>query len=136
MSDFGLLTALRSDQFLLLSKQNASYAPLSRRPCQIYLLSYHRDRILAAAEAAERSHPHLEGDSGLELLTDQVQQHVAEKAASEALKVSQSPERKRQHPRTDLSFSGSHCRRSKWRHFNVVHHHPTSTADGPLSSIS
>ena len=91
MGDVGLLTSLRWDHFLLLSKQNALYAPSSRQPCQLYLLSYHRDRILAAAQAAERSYPHLEGDSGLELMADQVQQHVAGKDLSEALKVGQDP---------------------------------------------
>ena len=89
MDDVGLVTSLRYDQLLLLSKDNANFAPPNRRPCPLYILSYHRDRILAAAEAAERTHSHLEGDQGLDMLAIKIQEHLSSTNSddTEALKV-------------------------------------------------
>ncbi|KAG8529482.1 uncharacterized protein KY384_006119 [Bacidia gigantensis] len=89
MDKIGLVTTIRDDQLLLLNKENATFAPPSRRPSPLYLLSFHRDRILAAAQAAGRSCKELEGDKGLELLACKIQSHrkSANRDVEDALKV-------------------------------------------------
>ena len=91
MESVGLVTSIRRDQLLLTVKENASFAPSRLMPCPFYMLSFHRDRILAAAQAVGRSYPFLEGDSGLNIMADKVQQHVSGKTAdcTQALKVRQ-----------------------------------------------
>ena len=89
MDNVGLVTSLRNDQLLLLSKENATLGPPNRGPCQLYMLAYHRDRILAAAHAASRTLPNLEGDKGLDVLLNHVQAHLSSTNSddTEALKV-------------------------------------------------
>ena len=89
MDDVGLVTSLRHDQLLLLSKDNTNFGPPNREPCQLYMLSHHRDRILAAAHAASRTLSHLDGDKGLDVLISHVQAHLfnTNSDETEALKV-------------------------------------------------
>ena len=89
MDQVGLVTSIRYDQLLLLSKENANFAPPNRRPCPLYMLSYHRDRILAAAQEIAREIPNLEGDRGLDAFAAQIHAHVAgaQDDDEEALKV-------------------------------------------------
>lgn len=49
--DFLIISTLRSDIELARNKQNDTFSPNSPRPCQFYMLSFHLDRMLAAARA-------------------------------------------------------------------------------------
>lgn len=90
MEQVGLVTSLRDDKLLVHNDDNGTFAPPHRRPCRLYMLAYHRDRILAAAEAASRAHPDLEGDKGLDFLAAHIHDHVFRKYGGdieEALKA-------------------------------------------------
>ena len=89
MEQTGLVSSIRHDSLLLLSDENSSFAPPIYRPSPFYMLSFHLDRILAAAAAAGRAYPHLRGRSGLELLGKMIEQYVVSLALNEvqALKV-------------------------------------------------
>ncbi|KAI9768847.1 MAG: hypothetical protein M1840_004661 [Geoglossum simile] len=77
-ADFSLFSSLRYDPGLLQSPENASVSCAPGTPSPFYMLRYHRDRMLLAAEyfqwdsAALR----LAGDAGLERLNQELEAEV------------------------------------------------------------
>ena len=92
--DVGLVTTLRSEPFLLMSKENASLAPPNGTACQLYMLQYHRDRLFAAAKALGRTYPLLGSEKGVDYLAAQILGHLKSKHGdpddNEPLKVGMS----------------------------------------------
>ena len=89
MENVGLVTSIRYDSLLLFNNNNNAFVPSSRQSSRLYMLSFHRDRILAAARAADRPCTQLEDVSGLELLADTIQKHASTQQIEDpqALKV-------------------------------------------------
>lgn len=76
--NFQIFTSLRSDALLLKCLENNKYSFKPPMPSQFYMLSYHRDRMLAAAQAFdwERVAHFLSGDNGLAELDSQIHEHL------------------------------------------------------------
>lgn len=91
MESVGLVTSIRSDMQLLSLEENAFFVPTHHSPehFTLYLLSYHRDRIIEAAEAAGREYPGYKNQAGLEKFASEIVSHVPRKDFddNEALKV-------------------------------------------------
>ena len=74
--DIGILTTLRSEPLLLMSKENVSLVPSKEKPCQFYMLQYHHDRLFAAAKASDRTISFLGGEGAVESLATQILGHL------------------------------------------------------------
>lgn len=75
-SHFDIFTSIRSDKILTQSALNAELSA-SGQPSQFYMLRYHRDRMLAAAQhfSWEDAIKTLAGPAGLTLLEKTLLQH-------------------------------------------------------------
>lgn len=89
--DFEITTSLRKDNILRVSTHNTALAIDASLPCQFYMFRFHRDRILAAVQAFDRSCESLEGLAGLQYLEKMLQSHLESTYGNpnypEALKV-------------------------------------------------
>ncbi len=91
--EFSLLTSLRHDPILLRSDENTVLSGRAGQPTAFYMLRYHRDRLLEAAEhfAWENVTSRLGGDAGLvrfhDNLTTEVGARQTSMTAMEPLKV-------------------------------------------------
>ena len=79
--DFNIISTIRSDAILGYSSENSWLDPPingapARSPAQFYMLSYHRDRMLDAAEAFGRDTSPLEGPKGLIELSEKLHDHL------------------------------------------------------------
>ncbi|MCJ1352566.1 MAG: hypothetical protein MMC33_002550 [Icmadophila ericetorum] len=76
--DFQIFTSLRSDALLLTCPQNHQHSSSPPTPTQFYMLNYHRDRLLAAAQAFNWDHAIrvLSGNNGLAKLDSQLHEHL------------------------------------------------------------
>lgn len=94
--DFDIISTVRSDASLLYSHQNtwvnaAISGTLARSPLQFYMLGYHRDRMLHAAEAFGWDPTSLEGPQAfkklLEMLHDHLEREYNDRTYAAPLKV-------------------------------------------------
>lgn len=77
--EFEITTSLRNDSILRESPLNTMLAPSACESCQFHMLSYHRDRMLAAAHAFSSSKSFLRTNLGLEAFCAKLHIHLAEK---------------------------------------------------------
>jgi len=77
--DIEITTSIRSDITLTESGVNTTLSGTATEPCQFYMLSYHRDRMLStAAEFAWiEAFKVLDGADGLRLLKNTLHEHLA-----------------------------------------------------------
>ncbi|CAD6567152.1 MAG: hypothetical protein ASARMPRED_000516 [Alectoria sarmentosa] len=78
---FDIISTIRSDAILLHSEENTRVnatinCTLARSPVQFYMLSYHRDRMLASAKAFGWDTSLLEGPKAFEGLLDMLYEHL------------------------------------------------------------
>ena len=80
-NNFMVISTIRSDAILLGSQENTQVnatinSTLARSSIQFYMLSHHRDRMLASAKAFGWDTSLLEGPEGFKLLLDMLHDHV------------------------------------------------------------
>ena len=78
---FQIISTIRYDPLLIYSEENtrvnaAINNTLAKIPTPFYMLSYHRDRMLASAKAFGWNASPLEGPEGFEKLLDLLQDHL------------------------------------------------------------
>ena len=90
-ADFSLFSSLRYDPGVLQSSENASVS-CAGTPSPFYMLRYHRDRMLLAAEYFQwdRAASRLADDAGLERLNQELEDEVKSWFASNNAPDSQS----------------------------------------------
>lgn len=81
---FDIISTIRSDAILLHSEENTRVnatikCTLARSPVQFYMLSYHRDRMLASAKAFGWDTSLLEGPEAFKGLLDMLYEHLQKK---------------------------------------------------------
>lgn len=89
-NDFQLFTSLRYDPLLLTSEENSRYDLSIVTPSPFYMLAYHRDRMIEAAQHFEFSEVEKRLEDGKLLhqdLSKQVENHVAKSGKDEPLKL-------------------------------------------------
>lgn len=79
--EFEIISTLRSDEILLYSRENTLVnatipGTLARSPVQFYMLSYHRDRMMASAAAFGWDTSPLEGPKGFSDLLHMLHDHL------------------------------------------------------------
>lgn len=84
INNFLIISTIRSDAILLGSQQNTRVnatinSTLARSPIQFYMLSYHRDRMLASAKAFGWDTSPLEGPQAFKLLLNMLHDHLHSK---------------------------------------------------------
>ncbi len=85
--EFNVITTLRTDPLLQTSLENEALSPVGSQ--KLYMLAYHRDRLLAAAKAFNRTGSVLDAEDGVANLGRIIQKHLSfDRIASEPLKVS------------------------------------------------
>ncbi|KAH0542034.1 hypothetical protein FGG08_003498 [Glutinoglossum americanum] len=91
-ADFSLFSSLRYDPNLLQSTANASVSYISGTPSPFYMLRYHRDRMLSAAEYFrwDMVVSRLKDDAGLKYLNQELETEVKNWFASNGEQESQS----------------------------------------------
>lgn len=83
-NDFNIISTIRSDEILLHSYENTWVNPTisgtsTKSPVQFYMLGYHRDRLLASAEAFGWDTSPLEGPEAFQKLLGVLHDHLERK---------------------------------------------------------
>ena len=80
-SSISITTSIRSDTALTKSAINSALSGPTPEPCQFYMLSYHRDRMLTTATefAWTKAYAILDGAKGLHHLKNALREYLARK---------------------------------------------------------